>query len=78
METELVNTPAERPTPAGVDLSALADELVASARGSGVELTGPGGLLTGLTRRVLETALEAEMADHLGHDGHDPGRSRAG
>jgi putative transposase len=32
-----------------------------------VALTGPGGLLTGLTRQVLQTALEAEMTDHLGH-----------
>ena len=37
----------------------LAAELVAKARDEGVELTGPDGLLTGLTKRVLETALEA-------------------
>ena len=34
----------------------------------GVELTGPGGLLTGLTKQVLESALRCEMAEHLGHD----------
>jgi len=39
------------------DLSALAKQLVATARPRGVELTGPRGLLTGLTRQVLETAL---------------------
>ena len=33
---------------------------------------GPGGLLSGLTKQVLETALEEEMADHLGYDKHDP------
>lgn len=55
----------------------LAAELVAKARDEGVELTGPDGLLTGLTKRVLETALEAELADHLGYDKHDPaGRDR--
>jgi hypothetical protein len=49
----------------GPDLSALADELVAAAKGRGVELTGPGGLLTGLSKRVLATALEVEMTDHV-------------
>jgi putative transposase len=35
------------------------------------------GLLSRLTKRVLETALEAEMTDHLGYDKHDPtGRNR--
>ena len=30
----------------------MAEELVAAARGQGIELTGPDGLLTGLTRQV--------------------------
>lgn len=69
--------------PPSTDLSALAQELVAAARGQGIELTGPEGLLTGLTRQVLQTALEVEMADHLGYDKHDPvgrnsGNSRNG
>ena len=43
----------------------------------GVDLIGPDGLLTGLTKTVLETALEAEMSEHLGYDKHDPvGRNR--
>src|SRR5919199_216630 len=59
------------------DLQALAAELVQRARTEGVELVGPGGLLTGLTKTVLETALEAEMSEHLGYDKHDPaGRNR--
>jgi putative transposase len=49
------------------DLSVLADQLVATARTQGVELTGPGGLLTGLTKQVLETALDVELTEHLGH-----------
>ena len=53
---------------AEVDLSALAEQLVAQARGGGVDLTGPNGLLTGLTRQVLQSALEAEMTDHLGFE----------
>ena len=46
----------------------LAEQLVAAARTQGLALTGPGGLLTGLTKQVLQTALEVEMSEHLGHD----------
>ena len=31
------------------------------------EITGPGGFLNRLTGRVIETALGAEMTEHLGH-----------
>jgi putative transposase len=56
----------------------LAQDLVARARADGVGLVGPGGLLTDLTKTVLETALEAEMSEHLGYDKHDPvGRNQA-
>ncbi len=48
-------------TPAQPVGEALAQELVERARSEGVELVGPGGLLTGLTKTVLETALEAEL-----------------
>ncbi|GAA5037612.1 IS256 family transposase [Microbacterium fluvii] len=68
---------------AGVDLSELAERLVATATAEGVELTGPNGLLTGLTRQVLQSALEAELANHLGYDryavdGRGSGNSRNG
>jgi transposase-like protein len=33
-----------------------------------VQLTGPGGLLTGVTKMVLET----ELAEHLGYERGDP------
>ena len=46
----------------------LAEQLVAAARSQGIALTGPGGLLSGLTRQVLETALETELTEHLGHE----------
>jgi transposase-like protein len=55
-----------------IDQQQLARDLVAAARADGVELVGPGGLLTGLTATVLETALEAEMSEHRGYDKHDP------
>ena len=49
----------------------LARELVAQARSDGLGLIGPDGLLTGLTKQVLETALEVEMDDHLGYEHGD-------
>src|SRR5215831_16692579 len=64
--------------PAQIDQQQLAQQLVEKARVDGVELVGPGGLLSGLTKSVLETALEAEMSEHLGYDKHDPmGRNGA-
>jgi putative transposase len=35
-------------------------------------LTGEGGVLRQLTKRLLESALEGEITDHLGYDKHDP------
>ncbi|GAA1907059.1 hypothetical protein GCM10009814_40540 [Lapillicoccus jejuensis] len=49
---------------------AAARELVKSARGGGIALTGPGGLLKALTKTVLETALDEEMNEHLGYEKH--------
>src|SRR3954452_18991140 len=48
------------------------DRLVAQARAEGLDLVGEGGLLQQLTKRVLESALEGELTDHLGYDKHDP------
>jgi transposase-like protein len=63
--------------PAQIDQQQLAQELVEKARAEGVDLVGPGGLLSGLTKSVVETALEAEMSEHLGYDKHDAaGRNR--
>ena len=56
------------PQAAGLLPEDLAGRLVTAARAQGLALTGPGGLLTGLTKQVLETALEVEMSEHLGHD----------
>jgi transposase-like protein len=59
------------PMAAQIDQQQLATGLVEQARADGIELIGEGGLLTGLTKSVLETALEAEMSDHLGYGKHD-------
>ncbi|WP_443055318.1 IS256 family transposase [Streptomyces sp. NBC_00258] len=61
----------------------LIDQLVEQARSKGLQLTGEGGLLQQLTKKVLESALEGEITDHLGYDKHDPagkdgGNSRNG
>ena len=71
------------PVPTQIDQQQLARELIEKARTEGVDLVGPEGLLAGLTKTVLETALEAEMSEHLGYDKHDPagrdgGNSRNG
>jgi putative transposase len=54
----------------------LAAEVIEQAREQGLALTGPDGLLGQLTKTVLETALEAEMTEHLGHAKYadQPGR----
>lgn len=46
-----------------LDQQQIAEQLLAQAKEKGVSLVGPGGLLGGLTKTVLETALEAEMTD---------------
>jgi putative transposase len=66
------------PVPGEIDAQQLAAQLVEKARAEGVDLVGPGGLLTGLTKTVLETALEAEMSEHLGYDKHDPAGRNGG
>ena len=45
--------------------------LVDQARAEGVDLVGPDGLLSGLTKRVLETALDSELTEHLRYEHAD-------
>jgi putative transposase len=53
-----------------------ADELREALKGLAPEqITGPGGLLTQLAGRVIETALGAELTDHLGYP---PGQAPPG
>jgi putative transposase len=66
-----------------IDQKQLAEQLLEQAREQNVELVGPDGLLGQLTKNVLETALDAEMSEHLGYEKHDPagrgsGNSRNG
>ena len=71
---------------AGLDAlvdEAWLDEAVAQVRADGGRLTGPGGFISELIKKVLERGLQVELADHLGYDKHDPagrgsGNSRNG
>jgi transposase-like protein len=56
----------------------LIDELVSRAQAEGLQLTGEGGLLQQLTKRLLEPALEGEITDHLGYDKHDAAGKNGG
>ena len=73
--------------PATEGLDAVDEQLIArlagKAREGGLALTGEGGLLAALTKRLVESALEGELTDHLGYvkhdaDGRDGGNSRNG
>src|SRR5215207_40077 len=44
------------PAGPGIDEQGVAEQLVTQAREKGIELVGPNGLLTSLTKRVLEAA----------------------
>ncbi|WP_306919647.1 MULTISPECIES: IS256 family transposase [unclassified Arthrobacter] len=71
------------PAPADALDEQLVQQLSERARAEGLRLTGEGGLLSRLTKMVVESALEGEMEDHLGYARHDPagrggGNSRNG
>jgi putative transposase len=77
---------ANTPEPVGVEpevVAKVAEELMASSDACGAQLLGEDGLLTQVTKAVLERALSVEMADHLGYEKGDPagrgsGNSRNG
>src|SRR6476469_3956044 len=56
----------KKPEPSAEEIAAK--ELVRLAKELGLSLTGPGGLLKQFTKNVLETALNEEMTEHLGHE----------
>jgi putative transposase len=55
---------------------ATAAAMVAEARKQGLDLTGPNGLLKLFTKNVLETALNEEMTEHLGHQKNQAEQNR--
>src|ERR671913_1535345 len=59
------------------------DQVMSSVDEGGVQLTGEGGFLPELVKRVLEAGLQAELTGHLGYEkhdraGHGSGNSRNG
>ena len=81
-EKAVVDLDAAQPQP-GVVSDELVRQLAERARAEGLRLTGEGGLLSQLTKVVVESALEGELDDHLGYNKHDPagrdgGNSRNG
>ena len=63
-------------------LDAVDEQLLAQlsdqARAKGLQLVGEGGLLARLTKRVVESAIEGELDDHLGYGKHDPAGRNGG
>lgn len=70
-EHEVVEEPVAESAAEAVADEQLIAMLVDPARSDGLQLTGEGGLLQRLTKRVLESALEGEITDHVGYDRHD-------
>ncbi|CAM5476870.1 hypothetical protein STENM223S_08352 [Streptomyces tendae] len=70
-EHEAVKAPVVESAVAAVSDEQLIGMLVDRARSDGLQLTGEGGLLQQLTKRVLESALEGKITDHVGYDKHD-------
>jgi putative transposase len=54
------------------------DRMLADADVAGMPVDGPGGLLSQLTKTVLERALGAELDDHLGYVKGDPAGNGSG
>ncbi len=70
MTSDLVS-PRKRESKPARELSpeqAAAAATVAEAKARGLALTGPDGLLKLFTKNVLESALNEEMTEHLGHE----------
>ena len=55
----------------------VVDELLAGA-GTEEEIVGPGGLLSQLTKRLVERAMEVELTDHVGYERHQEPPGGAG
>jgi len=69
--TATLNDVAKRKAAESSAEQRAAAELVRQAKEQGLSLTGPDGLLKQLTKTVLETALNEELTEHLGHAKHD-------
>jgi putative transposase len=76
MTETLETVTKKKPEPTAEQVAA--EELVRRAREQGLSLTGPDGLLKQLTKVVIETALDQEMTEHLGHERNIPAGNETG
>ena len=67
---ESTDVPSQRRSRRLVD-DAVLDQLMERVQSEGADLLGPDGLLTELTKSVLERALCEELTDHLGYEPHE-------
>jgi len=70
--TATLDTVGKNKEPTDEPAELAARELVRQAKEQGLSLTGPDGLLKQLTKTVLETALDEELTEHLGHERRAP------
>jgi putative transposase len=71
------------PAALGSGLDAEIDRIIDQAQAQGLHLTGQGGLLGGMIKKAVESAMNAEMTAHLGYEryaaeGRGSGNSRNG
>lgn len=64
------------------DTSVISDEaldrLMDQVDEQGLELLGPGGVLTELTSRIINRAMDTELTEHLGYERGDPAGNGSG
>ncbi len=82
MMSRVENTEDSNPTAEPASVEGLDEQLITQlldrAKAGGLQLTGEGGVLQQLTKRLLESALDGEITDHLGYDKHDPAGRNTG
>ena len=71
MGTKTTSKGIQLVAPADASMREWAETLVARSRAEGVDLVGADVLLTALLRTVLQTGMEVELAEHLGHEPND-------
>jgi len=76
MTETLETVTKKKPEPTAEQVAA--EELVRQAREQGLSLTGPDGLLKQLTKVMIETALDQELTEHLGHEKNTPSDNQSG
>jgi putative transposase len=69
---------SDRDSDGGVIDDAVLDELMDQVDAEGLELLGPDGVLTELTSKIMQRALDVELTEHLGYERGDPAGNGSG